>query len=822
MILLLLGLAQAPLQEQARTVCAVAASGETGLGGDIECFLGLLASLRGGDEGAGPGLVLLAEHLGREHARPDCADVARYYIALRPEERAQGTADEADFLSLRRAVQSAAEGGAEGASWSEASEAILSELVALGERVRGKRDFAPAARAFALAARLEVELAEAGGTAREALLESARAHAHEAVLLFARSGQVTPQLEPLWVLGRIERAEGRSGRARGLFERCAELARSVQQTEFEQNALFGLIALARDSGDVHAVDRLLARAAEITTPGESWPLAREHAVRLLHSDQARAAEDFLARHPPTEAMWRDEWHALRGAACLRRGDLAAARREVDAMEESPTGELARLSCASIDLASGDPQAVIEALGASQTLSGFSWLGQAEGASLLGEACLAGGDLETAVLWLETAIERASRWASLQEDETPGSVFGEWIGLHTVVLLAEAHARAGRALEAACVIEGAQSHALREREAEAPANGPSARASAGFMLEPAEVLAWAARYELGLTTWCIGADRSIAVHVARDGSASASFLARGRHTLEEGVRRLREVAASGDEARSNRLALELSADFLPPGLAAELHASPPSARALFLLHGPLERLPLPLLRLGGERIDAHCAPIVLPGLPPSRPAVAFDFAAAGDWRLLGAPAADDQSLVLPGAARELALLSRMHPRAHLRSGASFTSEALNEALRSGAPLHIATHLLQSERCDPSRFAPLALLLAGGEAFCAEEIREVAPRSPLVVLSTCESGLGSFVDAEGLHGLARTFLEAGTRNLLVTLWPIEDSAAVRAAELFHIELDRGAPPSLAARTMIVTLESEGFSIADWAAYRFLGRD
>jgi CHAT domain-containing protein len=801
------------LQQEESTApgCAVAASGETGFAGDIERFLGLLGSLRGGDESAASGLMMLAEHLSREHARPDCLDVARYYTALGGEDRARGLADEEEFFALRREVQRASEEASSGRPWSEASEEILADLVALGERVRGKKDFAPAARAFALASRLEVELAENGGSSRSGLLQSAGAHAEQAVELFARSGQITPQLEPLWVMGRIERARGNGAEARALFERCAELARSVQQADFEQNALFGLVALARDSGDVHAIDRLLARAAEITTPDESWPLAREHAVRLLHSEQAQAAEDFLTRHPPADPGWRDEWHALRGAANLRRGDLAEARNELAAMEESPSSELARLSCASIDLASGDPQAVLDALGVSGAMDDFSSLGQAQGASLLGEACLAGGEPDAAVPWLETALERASQWSVLQEEESPGSVFGEWIGLHTVVLLADAHARAGDALAAACVIESAQSRGLR-------AGGPSA---AEREIEPAELLAWASRYELGLTTWCVGADRSIAVHVTRDGAATATFLARGRRTVEEGVRRLREAAASGDLERVHALGTELSADLLPADLAAALVSSQQGSRALFLLHGPLERLPLALLWLGNERLDARCAALVLPGLPPSGSSGSFDIRSSGEWLLLGAPAADE-SLVLPGAARELDLLARAHPRARLLTGSSFTHAALADALRSGAPLHIATHLVPSERCDPVHLAPLALLLAGGEHFCAAEIRELEPRSPLVVLSTCESAAGRFVDAEGLQGLARAFLEAGTRNLLVTLWPIEDTTAARAAELFHAELDRGSSPSLAARAMTARLEQEGYSVADWAAYRMLGRD
>jgi CHAT domain-containing protein len=176
--------------------------------------------------------------------------------------------------------------------------------------------------------------------------------------------------------------------------------------------------------------------------------------------------------------------------------------------------------------------------------------------------------------------------------------------------------------------------------------------------------------------------------------------------------------------------------------------------------------------------------------------------------------------LPGARAELAALADLHAGSISLCADAFDREAMQRALRGGRPLHVATHLVPG--CfSRSRLAGVGMVLSGGELFCPAEVREAAPRLPLVVLSGCESQGGRFVDAEGLHGVARAFLESGTRNLLVTLWPVEDGAAKAFALAFHRELAAGALPSHAARAARATV-ARRHPAAEWAAFRLSGRD
>ncbi len=55
--------------------------------------------------------------------------------------------------------------------------------------------------------------------------------------------------------------------------------------------------------------------------------------------------------------------------------------------------------------------------------------------------------------------------------------------------------------------------------------------------------------------------------------------------------------------------------------------------------------------------------------------------------------------------------------------------------------------------------------------------------LVTLSSCDSGVGTSVNGEGLLGLRRSFSIAGAREVLVALWPVSDSATPEFMDRFY---------------------------------------
>jgi CHAT domain-containing protein/tetratricopeptide (TPR) repeat protein len=167
-----------------------------------------------------------------------------------------------------------------------------------------------------------------------------------------------------------------------------------------------------------------------------------------------------------------------------------------------------------------------------------------------------------------------------------------------------------------------------------------------------------------------------------------------------------------------------------------------------------------------------------------------------------------------------------------------TEATESALRSlvaPAVLHVATHGFRfsapGARCDTKLEAVSAaglrgdaargmlrtgLLLAGarrslerwmaGEAVSPETdgivtADEVASLNlcgtRLVVLPACESGAGEIQAGEGVLGLRRGFLKAGARNLMLTLWPIDDEKTAPMMAEFYDRMHCGgnAPDAMA---------------------------
>ena len=98
-----------------------------------------------------------------------------------------------------------------------------------------------------------------------------------------------------------------------------------------------------------------------------------------------------------------------------------------------------------------------------------------------------------------------------------------------------------------------------------------------------------------------------------------------------------------------------------------------------------------------------------------------------------------------------------------------------------------------------------------------------RARLVVLSCCHSAQGK-VTPDGVVGIARAFLGAGARSVLVSLWAIDDETTMEFMKGFYKDLSLGCSASVAVQRAMKRLrESEKFgAVKHWAPFVLIGDD
>jgi CHAT domain-containing protein/Tfp pilus assembly protein PilF len=184
--------------------------------------------------------------------------------------------------------------------------------------------------------------------------------------------------------------------------------------------------------------------------------------------------------------------------------------------------------------------------------------------------------------------------------------------------------------------------------------------------------------------------------------------------------------------------------------------------------------------------------------------------------------------LPGTQDEALAIKAVMPEASVLMGSQATEAALKQ-VKSPRLLHIATHgfFLSDQGAtpeetpgasgnDPLRISDLRLgkwaahikdpLLRSGLALSganqgksgAEDGLLTALEAAgldlwgtkLVVLSACETGIGEVKNGEGVQGLRRALVLAGSESQVMSLWPVSDTGAKEVMIRYYRALRRGA--------------------------------
>jgi CHAT domain-containing protein/tetratricopeptide (TPR) repeat protein len=144
------------------------------------------------------------------------------------------------------------------------------------------------------------------------------------------------------------------------------------------------------------------------------------------------------------------------------------------------------------------------------------------------------------------------------------------------------------------------------------------------------------------------------------------------------------------------------------------------------------------------------------------------------------------------------------------------------------VHFATHgILNVERPDLSGIV-LSLFDRDGrkqDGFLRlHEIYDLDLPVRLVVLSACNTGMGTAVPSEGLVGLVGGFLAAGAEGVIASYWSVDDEATSELMTRFYSEFfNHRLPPSHALQAAQISLwrDRRWQSPFFWAAFEFHGQ-
>lgn len=173
--------------------------------------------------------------------------------------------------------------------------------------------------------------------------------------------------------------------------------------------------------------------------------------------------------------------------------------------------------------------------------------------------------------------------------------------------------------------------------------------------------------------------------------------------------------------------------------------------------------------------------------------------------------------LPNTARELRNLARItgvgEDALYLGQAASETAIKAADLSRTNI-LAFATHgLLTGEL---SGLSEPALVFTPPDApgpqddalLTASEAATLKLSAELIILSACNTaGSDGTPGAEGLSGLARAFIYAGARSILVSHWPVDDYATSVLTTGMVSEMESGTNRAEALRSSILSLMQEG---------------
>lgn len=181
--------------------------------------------------------------------------------------------------------------------------------------------------------------------------------------------------------------------------------------------------------------------------------------------------------------------------------------------------------------------------------------------------------------------------------------------------------------------------------------------------------------------------------------------------------------------------------------------------------------------------------------------------------------------LPGTRREVLSISGLFDSKNVKTlfGREATESAIKTANLYGFKyVHLATHgILGGE--VPGIGEP-ALVFADEKdedgLLKASEAAQLKLNADMTVLSACNTGSGKLVVGEGVLGMSRAFLLAGSRSVVVSLWSVSDAATAHLMTQLYRYRRAGRSGPEALRLAALDVRKVQSHPVFWAPFIFVG--
>jgi CHAT domain-containing protein len=241
---------------------------------------------------------------------------------------------------------------------------------------------------------------------------------------------------------------------------------------------------------------------------------------------------------------------------------------------------------------------------------------------------------------------------------------------------------------------------------------------------------------------------------------------------------------------------------------------PSASTLIAIRGAQDRKGLP-----GKLVAVISDPVFSPSddrvereLPP--PAVAKAAAELTSNQAEQPPLKNLTLARLAHASEEADAISGVAPwgTAVVAKGFDASREtAMSSEISRAQIVHFATHVFVDSKHPELSGIVLSMTDPKGVRInglmSLPDIYSLELSAELAVLSACQTALGKDVKGEGLVGLTHSFISAGAKSVVASLWKVDDRAtAALMAEFYRGMLQKGMTPAAALRSAKLTMMRE----------------